>query len=138
MATIRRPPGVEDRNTPAGADAQAWQSLIEGPAPLRRRAQLQIGSGLPAESHLGSIDSEDPWIASRRASRGGNPAAGKKPHLHEAPGNIFGKVQAFQDPLLTFSKLPERGRPTARGVPSRFMIAFENELHQGTSMRRTR
>jgi hypothetical protein len=96
---------------------------------LRRFAKLQIDSGFAAESDLGSIDTEHLGIASGSAACGGNSAAGKKAHFHEAPRDIIRKIQVFQNSMFPFSKLDKGGWRTVIAVPAGFMIAFENELH---------
>jgi hypothetical protein len=68
-------------------------------------AQIQPGGGFAAQSHFGTVDAENTRVAARRAMARCYALAWEEAELHQAAGNILGKVEAIEDTIFAVLKL---------------------------------
>lgn len=89
-----------------------------------RRTQFDadVAGGLAAEGDFGAVNLEHARIATGGGAAGLDETAGEEAELHQAAGELLGKIEAGDDGLLAAAEVGEAG------------IAFATELHLPMSM----
>ena len=91
--------------------------------------QEQFGSRLSAQGDFGSVDAEDPGVASGCAQRARHSGSRQKPKFHKALCDVAGEVDTVEDAVFAFFEF----RQTPRG-PGVTAPLVETQLHYVPSM----
>ncbi|MCG3192540.1 MAG: hypothetical protein DIJKHBIC_01787 [Thermoanaerobaculia bacterium] len=106
-------PGQVPLEQGAAAPHLAASELARSASGFGLGPQEQVERGLAPQGNLRSIDMEHPGVPSWRLVNRPDPAARHEPEFHQAPGDLFRKIDSRKNPFFSLVKLRQAVRMVA-------------------------